>query len=183
MIAILFPGLLTTSGCRGGVMEALVPATGFSLVAQLVKNPPAMRETWVRSLGWEDPLEKGTAAQSVFWPGESMDCIVHGVAKSRKGPSDFDFLSLFSLQLGGSRLREEPCIWALGREEDRASCQGKGTGLKSPQQADRWPGPQLFGIQFTGISQLPLQVNRCWCVWGPVGRGREEANGSSIQVA
>ena len=29
-----------------------------SLVAQLVKNPPVMRETWVRSLGWEDPLEK-----------------------------------------------------------------------------------------------------------------------------
>ena len=32
-----------------------------SQVAQLVKNPPAMHETWVRSLGWEDPLEKGTA--------------------------------------------------------------------------------------------------------------------------
>ena len=32
-----------------------------SLVAQLVKNPPAMRETWVPSLGWEDPLEKGKA--------------------------------------------------------------------------------------------------------------------------
>ena len=30
-----------------------------SLVAQLVKNPPAMQETWVQSLGWEDPLEKG----------------------------------------------------------------------------------------------------------------------------
>ena len=28
-------------------------------MAQLVKNPPAMRETWVQSLGWEDPLEKG----------------------------------------------------------------------------------------------------------------------------
>ena len=35
-----------------------------SLVAQLVKNPPAMWETWVRSLGWEDPLEMGTATQS-----------------------------------------------------------------------------------------------------------------------
>ena len=35
-----------------------------SLVAQLVKNPPAMRETWVWSLGWEDPLEKGKAAHS-----------------------------------------------------------------------------------------------------------------------
>ena len=32
--------------------------------AQLVKNPPAMWETWVRSLGWEDPLEKGEALHS-----------------------------------------------------------------------------------------------------------------------
>ena len=35
-----------------------------SLVAQLVKNPPAAWETWVPSLGWEDPLEKGTATHS-----------------------------------------------------------------------------------------------------------------------
>ena len=32
-------------------------------MAQLVKNPPAMRETWVRSLCWEDPLEKGKATK------------------------------------------------------------------------------------------------------------------------
>ena len=35
-----------------------------SLVARLVKNPPAMWETWVQSLGWEDPLEKGKATHS-----------------------------------------------------------------------------------------------------------------------
>ena len=35
-----------------------------SLVVQLVKNPPAMWETWVQSLGWEDPLEKGKATHS-----------------------------------------------------------------------------------------------------------------------
>ena len=35
-----------------------------SPVAQTVKNLPAMWETWVRSLGWEDPLEKGTATHS-----------------------------------------------------------------------------------------------------------------------
>ena len=35
-----------------------------SLVAQLVKNPPTMRETWVQSLGWEDPPEKGKATHS-----------------------------------------------------------------------------------------------------------------------
>ena len=33
-------------------------------MAQLLKNPPAMWETWVRSLGWEDPLEKGKATHS-----------------------------------------------------------------------------------------------------------------------
>ena len=37
---------------------------GVSLVAQLVKNPLAMWETWVRSLGWEDPMEKGKATYS-----------------------------------------------------------------------------------------------------------------------
>ena len=35
-----------------------------SLVAQLVKNPSAMQETWVQSLGWEDPLEKRTTTYS-----------------------------------------------------------------------------------------------------------------------
>ena len=35
-----------------------------SLVAQMIKNLPAMLETWVQSLGWEDPLEKGTATHS-----------------------------------------------------------------------------------------------------------------------
>ena len=34
------------------------------MIAQLVKNPPAMQETCVRSLGWEDPLEKGKATHS-----------------------------------------------------------------------------------------------------------------------
>ena len=58
------------------------------LVAQMVKNPPAMQETWVHSLGWEDPLEEGIATHSsilawripmdrgAWWPS------VHGVPKS-----------------------------------------------------------------------------------------------------
>ena len=41
-----------------------------SLVAQLVKNLPAMQKTLVSFLGWEDPLEKRMAIHSVFWPGE-----------------------------------------------------------------------------------------------------------------
>ena len=44
-----------------------------SLVAQLVKNPPAMQKTWVQSLGWEYPLEKGMATHFSNLPEE-----VHG---------------------------------------------------------------------------------------------------------
>ena len=36
----------------------------ISLVARMVKNLPAMQETWIQSLGWEDPLEKGKATHS-----------------------------------------------------------------------------------------------------------------------
>ena len=43
-----------------------------SLVAQLVKNPPAVWETWAQSLGWEDSLEKGKAAHSSILE-DSMD--------------------------------------------------------------------------------------------------------------
>ena len=41
-----------------------------SLVAQLVKNLTAMQGTWVRSLGWEDPLERERLSTPVYWPGE-----------------------------------------------------------------------------------------------------------------
>ena len=50
-------------------------------MAQLVKNLPAMQETGVLPLGWEDTLEIGKATHSGL--ENSMDCIVHGVAKNR----------------------------------------------------------------------------------------------------
>ena len=69
-------------------------------MAQLVKNPPAMRETWVRSLGWEDPLEKGKATHSsilaweIPWTEESrglqsmgLQRVGHDLAtKQQQGP-------------------------------------------------------------------------------------------------
>ena len=54
-----------------------------SLVAQMVKNPPAMRETqWVLSLGWEDPLEKRKATHSSILAWRTPWTTVHGVAES-----------------------------------------------------------------------------------------------------
>ena len=45
-------------------LKALLTDRGASLVAQMVKNPPAMQETWVRSIGQEDPLVKDMANHS-----------------------------------------------------------------------------------------------------------------------
>ena len=65
-----------------------------SLVAQAVKNPPATQETWVRSLGWEDLLQKGMATHSsiLAWriPMDrgARQATVHGVAKSQTQLSD-----------------------------------------------------------------------------------------------
>ena len=57
----LIPGLGRSPGEGKGYP---LPYSWASLVAQLVKNPPAMQETWVRSLGWGHSLEKGKATHS-----------------------------------------------------------------------------------------------------------------------
>ena len=61
-----------------------------SLIAQLVKNLPALRETWIQSLVWKDPLEEGMAIHSSFFAWRiyldrgAWWTIVHGVAESQK---------------------------------------------------------------------------------------------------
>ena len=61
-----------------------------SLVVQLVKNLPAMWETWIQSLGWEDPLEKGKATHSSILAWRSPWTV-----EQRVGLSDFTSLSYF----------------------------------------------------------------------------------------
>ena len=61
------PGLIPGSGRSPG--EGIgypLQYSWASLVAQMVKKLPAIQETWVRSLGWEDPLEEGMATHSSF---------------------------------------------------------------------------------------------------------------------
>ena len=59
------PGSIPGSGrSTGEGISYSLQYSQISLVAQLVKNPHAMWETWVRSLGWEEPLEKGKATYS-----------------------------------------------------------------------------------------------------------------------
>ena len=59
------PSLIPRSGRSAGEGIGYPPQYSWaSLVAQLVKNPPAMWETWAQSLGWEDPLDKEMATHS-----------------------------------------------------------------------------------------------------------------------
>ena len=74
-----------------------------SLVAQLVKTPPAMWETWVRSLGREDSLRRERLPTPVFWPGE-----FHGLYSPR-GHKESDMTEQLSL-----------CPWALGPQDESA---------------------------------------------------------------
>ena len=66
----------------------------------MVKNSPAKQETWVQSLGWEDPLEKEMTTHSsilaweIPWTRGAWWAKVHGVTKSRTGQSMHEVLSL-----------------------------------------------------------------------------------------
>ena len=86
---------------------------GASLVAKLVKNPPAMQETLVQFLGWGDPLEKGQAthssilAQRIPWTAQSM-----GSQRVRDDWVTFTFTS-FSRELGGTN---EDSLLVIKRE-------------------------------------------------------------------
>ena len=74
-----------------------------SLVAQLVKNPPAMQETWVRSLGWEDPLEKGKATHSSIVAGEFRGYSPWGRTESDMTERlSLHFTSVYNLRKGAA---------------------------------------------------------------------------------
>ena len=85
------PGSIPGSGRSSGEGVAYpLQYSWASFVIQQVKKPLAMRVTWVWSLGWENPLEKGKATHSsiLAW---RIPWTLHGVAKSRTWLSDFHF--------------------------------------------------------------------------------------------
>ena len=85
---------LITTGEQKWNLHPGLPDTGASLVAQMVKNPPVMQETWVPSLGQEDLLKKGKATHSsiLAWRipmdrGASW-ATLHGVTKTQTRLTD-----------------------------------------------------------------------------------------------
>ena len=88
-IAISFSRGSSQPRARTQVSAPNIRTVWISLVAQMVKNPLAMQETWVQSLGWEDPLEKGKATHSsilawkIPWTEEPGRLQSMGLHKSR----------------------------------------------------------------------------------------------------
>ena len=79
-------------GSRESISD-LNPVSLVAQAAQVTKNPSVMDPSWVRSLGWDDPLEKEMATQSsiLAWKvhgQRSLEVTVHGLAKSRARLSD-----------------------------------------------------------------------------------------------
>ena len=84
------PGLTPELGRSPGEgIGYLLQCSWASLVAQAVKNPPEVWETWVQFLGWEDPLEEGMTTHSSILPWKipmdrgAWQATAHGAAKSQ----------------------------------------------------------------------------------------------------
>ena len=105
-------GTLTTSNADELMKQQklIISLLVFSLIVQLVKNPPSMRETLVQFLDWEDPLEKGKATYSSILDWR-IPWTVHGIAKSWTRLSDFHFHLMVEMQNGPVTLEDSLVVW------------------------------------------------------------------------
>ena len=121
---------------------------GASLIGQLVKNLPAVQETLVRFLGWEDPLEKGTATHSSIQAGE-----LHGLCSpcSQKESDTTELLSLSLIQSSFSALK----IPVLQLFISPSMCQKIGN-YRSFYHLHNFPLSKLYGRNYAVCSLFSL---------------------------
>ena len=129
-------------------------------MAQLVKNPPVMWETWVRSLGWEDPLEKGKATHSsiLAWRIPWAVCIVHGVTKSQTQRSDFHFQFSVAHWYRICLSMQETRVPAL-LLEDPGSIPGSG---RSPGEGIGYPLQDSWASLVAQLVKNPPAMQETW---------------------
>ena len=130
-----------------------------SLVAHLVKNPPAAWETWVQSLSWEDPLRTEQLPTPVFWPGE-----FHGLycPWGRKESDTTERLSL-SRQRRGLPLNVWMALhllWYLSNfTKETCSLEGRAPVSQLTILVEYWPLPTIHQTseEHSGsTSQVPV---------------------------
>ena len=153
--------------------------SGASLVAQLVKNLPAMQETWVWSLGWEDALEKERLPTPVFWPREFQKgvapilCVTHRNNRNNKSKlglqATYMFLQFFYMYVWLSHLASKHKFVCLTYSEAKPTETlkfGAGKGLLK-SHARRWfaylPNPQPCTLWKFSASIFEGQVREGFC--------------------
>ena len=89
-------------------MYKVVCVSGASLVARMIKKLPAMRDTWVRSLSWEDPLQEGMATHSSI--------LAWRIPNGQKGCKELDMTEQLTLvaATGGGESLTSPVSTELG---------------------------------------------------------------------
>ena len=98
-----------TNSFKNTEFRRLLPSPWDSLVTQIVQSPPAMQETWVRSLGWEDPWRREWQPAPVYLPGEFQ--IQRNLAGySPWGRKESDMTEQLTLSLS-------PLLWSLSRKQ------------------------------------------------------------------
>ena len=131
-------------------------------MAQLVKNPPAIWETWVQSLGGEDPLKEGKATHSVFRPGE-----FHGLYSSW-GRKESDMTERFSRSHypeGGQMFPGAHLV-----EPSSGCAEVKQSGREGDGSRLTWEGEQGLGSATDSCRSRAL-------VWRQTGAGLQRAEG------
>ena len=104
-----------------------------SLVAQLVKNLPAMQETWVQSLGWEDPLEEGKATHSSILASRIPRTVLSTGSQSLTRLSDFHFMYIYYV-----------FIYIYRRPEEKGTAEDEMVGWH--HQLDGYEFEQVLGV-------------------------------------
>ena len=137
--------------------------SGASLVAQLVQNPPAMWETWVRFLGWEYSLEKGMATNSsilawrIPWTIWSMGWQKVGHDTPLKSKKKMIQMNLFTRQKQTHRLRE----WIYGCQKEQTVAEF-GINMPTLFKTDNHPGPTVQHRELFSMLHGSLDGRRVW---------------------
>ena len=131
-----------------------------SLVAQAIKNLPAMQETWVRSLGWEDRLEKGmaTLSSNLAWriPGTEEPGGLQSMGSQRVR---HNWVTTQSPQYWSSNGSFMTCVFFLDTERTKSMC--KVTVLVLSSGVCVWPGRHSFLACFLEEVLVPNWISMC----------------------
>ena len=131
-------------------------------MGQLVKNLPAMWETWVGSLGWEDPPEKGMPTHSSILAWRIPWTIVHGLTKSQTWLSDFHF-NIY-ICFSGTLLHFQ---WSNGCSHEFEQVPGVGGGQESLACCSPWGRKEMDMTEWLNWTELWSHLEIRVDFWSP----------------